>query len=219
MFSKFDESAKKVLSNMQKEMIELKHPYIGSEHLLLSLLKYGDIEIKNIYKQLKSGINVGVSTSAGWVLDAMAVALDIAHVRTYEGECSMKLESAAYYSTKDLEIPVILKDNTLDTTEILRNVIKLYKKGEKKADVASAGQAAVSKGLCELAIKYADKCKLSDIGATGGVFYNEAISTYVKNYIEENGYNFREHINTCAGDGSISLGQSIIAKHKLTKFC
>ena len=181
--------------------------------------KYGDIEIKNIYKQLKSGINVGVSTSAGRVLDAMAVALDIAHVRTYEGECSMKLESAAYYSTKDLEIPVILKDNTLDTTEILRNVIKLYKNGEKKADVASAGQAAVSKGLCELAIKYADKCKLSDIGATGGVFYNEAISTYVKNYIEENGYNFREHINTCAGDGSISLGQSIIAKHKLTKFC
>ena len=42
MFSKFDEEAKKVLLNMQKEMVSLKHPYIGSEHLLLSLLKYGD---------------------------------------------------------------------------------------------------------------------------------------------------------------------------------
>lgn len=42
MFSKFDEKARKVLVNMQKEMIELKHPYIGSEHLFLSLLKYGD---------------------------------------------------------------------------------------------------------------------------------------------------------------------------------
>ena len=42
MFSKFDEKAKKVLINMQKEMVSLKHPYIGSEHLLLSLLKYGD---------------------------------------------------------------------------------------------------------------------------------------------------------------------------------
>ena len=44
MFSKFDEKAKKVLVNMQKEMINLKHPYIGSEHLLLSLLKYGNEE-------------------------------------------------------------------------------------------------------------------------------------------------------------------------------
>ena len=42
MFSKYDEEAKKVLLNMQKEMVSLKHPYIGSEHLLLSLLKYGD---------------------------------------------------------------------------------------------------------------------------------------------------------------------------------
>ena len=42
MFSKYDESARKVLVNMQKEMVSLRHPYIGSEHLFLSLLKYGD---------------------------------------------------------------------------------------------------------------------------------------------------------------------------------
>ena len=47
MFSKYDEEAKKVLLNMQKEMVSLKHPYIGSEHLLLSLLKYGDSDYIN----------------------------------------------------------------------------------------------------------------------------------------------------------------------------
>ena len=36
MFSKYEEQAKKVLVNMKQEMIGLKHPYIGSEHLLLS---------------------------------------------------------------------------------------------------------------------------------------------------------------------------------------
>ena len=180
--------------------------------------KYGDIEIKNIYRQIDSGINVGISTSAGRVLDSIAVALEIAHKRTYEGECSMKLESAAYYSTKDLEIPVIVEHDQVDTSEILREIIKLYQNGEKKADVAQAGQLAVAKGLCELAIKNADKHNISEIGATGGVFYNEAISQYVKNYIENNGYTFLEHTNTCAGDGSVSLGQSIIAKHELTDY-
>ena len=174
--------------------------------------KYGEIEIKNIFKQIEAGINVGKTTSTGRVLDSMAVALEICHERTYEGECSMKLESSAYYSTKDLEIPVIIEDNQLNTTEILREVVRLYQNGEKKADVASAGQTAVASGLSQLAIKAADSKKLADIGATGGVFYNEAITNTVKNYIENNDYNFIQHKNTCAGDGSVSLGQAIVAK-------
>ena len=174
--------------------------------------KYGETEIRNIKRQIEAGINVGVTTSTGRVLDSMAVALEICHERTYEGECSMKLESAAYYTTNELEIPVIIKDDQLNTTEILREVVRLYQKGEKKADVAAAGQVAVASGLSELALKCADKKNILDIGATGGVFYNEAITETVKNCIESNGYNFIQHLNTCAGDGSVSLGQSIVAK-------
>ena len=174
--------------------------------------KYGETEIRNIKRQIEAGINVGVSTSTGRVLDSMAVALEICHERTYEGECSMKLESAAYYTTKELEIPVIIENNQLNTTEILREVVRLYQKGEKKADVAAAGQVAVARGLSELALKSADKKNIQNIGATGGVFYNEAITDTVKNCIESNGYNFIQHLNTCAGDGSVSLGQSIVAK-------
>ena len=49
MFSKFEEEAKKVLVHMQEEMANLRHPYIGSEHLLLSLLKYGnEFDIKKL---------------------------------------------------------------------------------------------------------------------------------------------------------------------------
>ncbi len=176
--------------------------------------KYGEIEIKNIFKQIKAGINVGKTTSTGRVLDSMAVALEICHERTYEGECSMKLESSAYYSTKKLDIPIIVEDNTLNTTEILREVVKLYENGEKKADVAAAGQYAVASGLSELAIMAANKKGISNIGATGGVFYNEAITDTVKNHIENNGFNFIQHKNTCAGDGSVSLGQAIIAKKR-----
>lgn len=38
MFSKFTEECQKVLLNSKKEMQKLKHPYVGSEHLLLSIL-------------------------------------------------------------------------------------------------------------------------------------------------------------------------------------
>ena len=176
--------------------------------------KYGEMEIKNIFKQIESGINVGETSSTGRVLDSMAVALEICDKRTYEGECSMKLESCAYYSTKDIEIPYHIENNILNTTDILRQVVKLYQNGEKKADVARAGQIAVAKGLSELAITAAEDKNIENIGATGGVLYNESITDTIKNCIENRGYEFIQHKNTCAGDGSVSLGQAIISKKK-----
>lgn len=178
----------------------------------LKYFKYGEIEIRNIFKQLEAGINVGVTTSTGRVLDSVSAALEICSERTYEGESSMKLESAAYYSTNKVELPMIIEGNTLNTTEILKEVVNLYIKGYKKSDIANAAQKTVAGGLSELAMNSADKKSLEDIGATGGVFYNEAITDAVKNCIESNGYNFIQHKNTCCGDGSVSLGQAIVAK-------
>ena len=39
MFGNFTEEARKIIVQAKKEMYELKHPYVGSEHLLLSILK------------------------------------------------------------------------------------------------------------------------------------------------------------------------------------
>ena len=39
MFNSFDEEARKILVSSKEEMKNLKHPYVGSEHLLLSILK------------------------------------------------------------------------------------------------------------------------------------------------------------------------------------
>ncbi len=39
MFNEFDEEARRVLVRAKEEMLDLKHPYVGSEHLLLALLK------------------------------------------------------------------------------------------------------------------------------------------------------------------------------------
>ena len=52
MFVKFSEEAQRVLVDAQKEMSELKHPYIGSEHLLLAILKNNQ-ELVNKFKKYK----------------------------------------------------------------------------------------------------------------------------------------------------------------------
>jgi len=51
----FDEESQKLIINAKKEMYELKHPYVGSEHLLLSILHNEELDITK--KLNKYGIN------------------------------------------------------------------------------------------------------------------------------------------------------------------
>ena len=43
----FDEMSQKLIINAKKEMYDLKHPYVGSEHLLLAILA-SDLDINEI---------------------------------------------------------------------------------------------------------------------------------------------------------------------------
>lgn len=47
----FDEESQKIIVGAKKEMFELKHPYVGSEHLLLSILKEKNLEITKILNE------------------------------------------------------------------------------------------------------------------------------------------------------------------------
>jgi len=179
--------------------------------------KHGKREIDLVIKQLETRFNTNITTSTGRVLDAISASLGICGKRTYEGEAAMKLESAAYYSDRSLNIPYeIEKDVTnnmeyLNTSKILLKCIELKDNGENINNIAFGAQKAVALGLAELAINAAENTGVDIIGATGGVFYNEAISVSVRDKVKSEGYKFIQHKNTCAGDGSVSMGQSAVA--------
>jgi len=58
MFSKFSENARKVLIEAKKEMCELKHPYVGSEHLMLGILKNKNSKLAKKLKEYGLDYNV-----------------------------------------------------------------------------------------------------------------------------------------------------------------
>ena len=191
--------------------------------------QHGAIEIKSLFKQMETNLNVGINTSTGRVLDSVSTALHICDKRSYEGEASMKLESYAYDYKEDdnlEDFPIIIKEyedengtrKILDTTAIMRYVVDKIEEGEDLHKIAVAGQKAVSVGLAKLAVESAREKGIKTIGATGGVFYNEAITSHIKEYVENKGFEFIQHINSCPGDGSVSLGQAIVAGIRLKDF-
>ncbi|WJI09622.1 carbamoyltransferase HypF [Methanobacterium sp. CWC-01] len=180
--------------------------------------QHGEREVEVVARQLERDFNITTTTSTGRVLDAISAALQICGERTYEGECAMKLESVAFKGSSQLDIPLKIKKssgmNILDTSSILMSVLEHKLEGEKTPDIACSAQRAVASGLAKVAIKSADKSGVNVIGGSGGVFYNEAISMTIKKEIESAGYHFIQHKNSCAGDGSVSLGQAVVAAMK-----
>ena len=206
-------------------LMSMLYSHMGDDELINLMktsyseyFKHGAMEIDLVLKQLQKGFNTNMTTSTGRVLDTISTALGICGERTYEGECAMKLESAAFYGENTLEIPYEIGTNGgkefLNTSNILISALELKDKGESIQDIARAAQNSVAFGLAQMAINAAEDVGVSVIGGSGGVFYNEAISVAVRNTVQSAGYIFVQHKNSCAGDGSVSIGQAAVAAWK-----
>ena len=209
-------------------MMAMIYPYYSEEEITDLMKTYyydyfphGEKEVDIVARQLGKNFNLTETTSTGRVLDALSACLRICGERTYEGECAMKLESAAYGGEDVLSVPLKISKkhglDVLDTSRILLSVLEKQMEGFPLKDLACSAQQAISKGLAELAIRSAEKKGVNIIGGSGGVFYNEAISMGIKRVVEDAGYSFIQHKNSCAGDGSVSLGQAAVAALKCEK--
>src|SRR5690606_31548103 len=119
-------------------------------------------------------------------------------IRTYDGEPAMKLESAARMSTHAVDLPVIIRKDrstgvhVLDTTELLLGVYELSGM-YPSSDLAFAVEESLAKGVSEIATSLAAKKGLEMIGLSGGVAYNDHITSCIARNVREAGFEFLAH--------------------------
>jgi len=172
-------------------------------------LPHGRKEAELIISQLKKG-NLKNTTSCGRVLDAVSAMLGICYERTYEGEPAMKLESAASKGRDLLKLPPKVEGNVLDTAFLLHEIFENQDKFSV-SDLACSAQSYLGRGLAELAINAASRLKVKHIGFSGGVAYNEYITSTIRKSVEKEDYKFIVHTKIPTGDGGTSFGQAIVA--------
>jgi len=178
--------------------------------------RYREKEIRVVMRQLERGVNVFQTSSCGRVLDAIACLLGICGVRTYEGEPAIKLEAAAAAGDATLaEIKPQFKEvkgmRLLDTSNILSRVLELLRAGVARRHIAAGAQRALVGGMAEVAVDTARARGIKVVGGSGGVFYNRAISSSVREVVERAKLKFVGHELLPPGDGGVSVGQAVVA--------
>lgn len=176
---------------------------------------HGKQEVHIILQQLKKSLGAAETTSCGRVLDAVSAVLGICYERTYEGEPSMKLESLATKGHDLLRLQPIIKNNTLDTTQMLSTIFEKRQKLSKQ-DLAYSAHAYIAKGLAALATEKASQNDVKTVGFTGGVAYNEILTLMIRKLVEIQGLRFLTHETVPPGDGGLSFGQAVASAFSQT---
>ncbi|MHA1917171.1 MAG: carbamoyltransferase HypF [Candidatus Ranarchaeia archaeon] len=176
-----------------------------SEIIIHEATKFKDLPLGTKSSEIKKGM---WTTSTGRILDAIAVILDVCHERTYEGEPAMKLESCSSNGKNILTFDPIIKNNILNTEDLVQWVFD-NKDRYRGGDIAYSAQTYLGNGLAEIAINNADRSKADAIGFTGGVAFNEIISRAIRTKVEKAGLQFVRNLKVPPGDGGLSFGQAV----------
>jgi hydrogenase maturation protein HypF len=173
-------------------------------------LPHGETEAKLILSQLRKPESHPQTTSLGRVLDAAAAIIGICYERTYEGEAAMKLESAATTGKDALQLPIIICQDTLNTSQMLADIFDNRQK-VSQADLAYSVHPYLAQGLAELAIEKAKDMGVETVGFTGGAAVNSLLAKMLREAVEAAGLQFLEHEAVPCGDGGLALGQAFVA--------
>ncbi|MEA2071093.1 MAG: carbamoyltransferase HypF, partial [Asgard group archaeon] len=168
-------------------------------------------ELHVILAQLEKKINLYNSTSTGRILAATSALLKACYERTFEGEPALILESLAHKGRKGkvtFTLPSPEK-GIINTTSLIHQVLQKIQQGKKAEDIALATELALAKQFSRVAINYAKENSVTKIGFTGGVAYNEVITSEIARQVKNADLRFLQHKELPCGDGCISSGQVI----------
>ena len=170
---------------------------------------HGEEEVRTILQQLSSDRSMYQTTSCGRILDAASAILGVCLERTYEGEPAMKLESLAKRGKNVLRMEPIIDGDTLQTTQLLHELIENQNK-YSKPDLAKSVHSYLSKGLAQLAVEKAIENRIESIGFSGGAACNEILASAIRRTVENAGLKFLVNETIPPGDGGISFGQTVV---------
>lgn len=194
-------------------------------------------KVEMVRKALKFGINVQQSSSMGRLFDAVSALLDIRDFNSYEGECAIALENAAWKERKrreerpengarerelPLELPFPIREEgkrlIADRRTLLEALLReLSEEGEcgikpeRAQALALAFHEALARMVLAMCRRLRERTGIRQIALSGGVFANVLLQERCRALLEADGFSVYVNEQVPGNDGGICLGQAWIA--------
>jgi hydrogenase maturation protein HypF len=181
-------------------------------------LTFTALERQVLARQLTRGLNSPLTSSAGRLADALAAAVGICRVRTYEGQPAIALEMTADPDQAPAyPCPVYGEGEGLviDGITLFRRAVEDFLAGTPATRVAGRFHASFVAGLTQALVLARERTGLHLAALSGGVMQNALILGGLEHNLTRRGFQVLTHRTTPPNDGCISLGQVAVAAARL----
>jgi hydrogenase maturation protein HypF len=168
---------------------------------------------------LERSVNSPLTSSCGRLFDAVSALVGIRSEVNYEAQAAIELEMEINEEGSEDAYPIDLVGRhqtwIIDTKPAFEAIVADL---QNNVPLSSISQR-FHNGLVETFVKLTELIRASTtvdrVCLSGGTFHNVYLLTHLQRRLEETGFQIFTHAEVPAGDGGLSLGQAMIAAHRV----
>ncbi|MCA9138158.1 MAG: carbamoyltransferase HypF, partial [Planctomycetales bacterium] len=161
------------------------------------------------------------SSSMGRLFDGVASIIGIRQKTNYEAQSAIELESIAAPSIDRVDPNEYAFDfsdgqpTLIHYSGLIHAICRDLRRGTDRGWIAAKFHHAIANMIARTCANARLCHGIETIGLTGGVFQNASLLTLATRRLQEQGFNVLTHSIVPPNDGSIALGQALIAQRKV----
>ncbi len=171
-----------------------------------------------VARQVERGLNAPLTSSCGRLFDAVSALLGVCPVTTFEAQAAIALELAAREAdlSQAQALPFAVdEEGVIRVGEMLAALVEGLEVGRAVSALAADFHVTVAGMMTRAAGRARAQSGLETVALSGGVFQNRLILRMTRDALRQAGFEVLTHRQAPANDGGLSLGQAVIALHRL----
>ena len=167
-----------------------------------------------LHQQIKQGFNAPLTSSMGRLFDAVAALIGVRQTVNYEAQAAIELESLVDQGETN-HYPFDIHDKVLDPAPLLEAIISDLHAAVAPPLIAARFHNTIADLMHRICLQARKEMEINEVALSGGVWQNMTLLENTVRQLQEDGFQVYLHSQAPANDGGISLGQAVIALHKL----
>lgn len=165
-------------------------------------------------RQITGGINAPPTSSMGRLFDAVSSLLNVRQVVNYEAQAAIELEALADPDETGA-YPFSFEGEFLVPTPMLLAMISDLRAGLPRSILSARFHNTLAQLMHQVCQEIRTETETNEVALSGGVWQNMTLLKKTFHLLAGDGFKVYLHHQVPANDGGISLGQAVIAIHKL----
>ncbi len=176
-------------------------------------------KVLTVIRMIERQVNSPLTSSCGRLFDAVAALINLRLEVNYEAQAAVELEMCRDEAAAGHPYPFGLSEAgdllQIDSRPLFRAIVDDLLRSATAGEISQRFHDGLVETLAAIARILRKRTSLNTVCLSGGTFQNAYLANHLEHQLQSEGFEVYTHSQVPAGDGGISLGQAVVAAHRV----